>query len=73
MGLNKSKSVPTSLKTAETVDEISALNQSRLQARRQTNASNEAYLFGHVKPLMKPKKVHFRLGSIDEKPRFVYE
>ena len=73
MSLIKSKSVPTNLKSTETIDEINKVNQSRLQERRKANAASEAYLYGSIKPLMKPKKVHFKIGGINEKPRFVYE
>lgn len=73
MGLFKSKSVPSVLKSNESVDEINSTNQKRLEARRVENAARENYLFGTQRPLVKTKKVHFRTGPVVDTPKFIYK
>lgn len=72
MGLFKSKSEPSVLKSSESVEEINSSNQKRLEARRIENAARSNYLFGTPRPLVKTKKVHFRTGPVVDTPHFVY-
>ena len=73
MGITKSASLPTILKSEKTVAEINTTSQNNLNVRRAANIDREKFLFGEPKL---PKARHQRLVisvNPNQKPRYVYK
>ena len=72
MNIITSRKVPKVLKSTESIDEINSTAQKRLEARRVYNTDREKYLYGHPKELKPKIRQPFIIGTVNDKPHYVY-
>lgn len=73
MGITKSTSKPSVIKSDQTVDEINMESQKRLEHRRLSDIRKHDYLFGGPKQLKAPHRRIVVVVKADQRPRYVYK
>lgn len=73
MGIVKSNSIPTIIKSDKSIQEINEEAQSRLQHRRNSDLRKYNYLFGAPKQEKSPHKHIVMTVKVDQSPKYVYK
>lgn len=73
MGIVKSKSTPSVLKSDKSIEEINEESQTRLQHRRMSDLRKHNYLFGAPKQPKTPHKHIVMTVKVDQSPKYVYK